>query len=1343
MTVSYGTQSLMHIRDRLRTVLLLRKTSQFCGLCASSPRQQLRSVRTAGKPRLDLDAAPTELELLLGQQGNSDAHRVEARTKIGHDETLDINKESVLPRIRRYRKRDRQHASGNDLVETAPLARSRCPTVDEPIYRGTQNQRSYVFRGVRNNMVHISYKYRRFLKVQDLEEDLSEKGKSVENEGQTLEETEELFQNWLGLLNPLPPSAFPRRPVVKQDGNPAIRAQERDNRTVRPAFALDTTPAPPENNKSPSIAISAQEFGQGAIKRASRDHKLNTASDLPSRRPLGMPTWLSASNNHIIRHGGSTIPYRSHAARLHTGKASRSPSVSGSSLHTGSDITPQIPSVQEVGIREHLRLWQEWQNEGPTRPPLSPQPGFSKPNLKENAESELGEDVLSVTSDSLDPALSRDWGVVCGPDKDQDGEVDTHNFLKPGDVIGFRTKAEPLLAIFIRNFEYQSQFYSIQGKWFHMGSQFVSFRINDVFSQQDIDPIVQYLPDKEIDTKELEKLQSMKVNVPQGIGAPLLERLQALSNASAEVYREHAETLDRAHSLVAHERDFTEMTLPDIAMVVLQKRNVSELTDAMLWAVDKALTRNPNFRKNRSFYHRGYPLWRINPAVMMQGHEQVRIWVREYLEGIIAQATSLDGASSVFEHDKDSRSSNPIPTFLRKARRLVKSSRTHRSVTAHAGLGPMDAGAMASKPPQRADFRTKSLVAFDKLETELIMYLKSWCVTWDITSAGGTWSLSPALLRATGLYEGHALDERTGYLFLQELGVLAPWENRFAYSGDVLPAVHKDSKIEKPAAVGAPFTPLNQRLEDSLEHLRRDWGNLPVYCIDDASAQEIDDGISLERPSGEDALIWVHIHVANPSAFLKPNDAVGRYAAQLLETIYLPDKSYPLLHPTLSQARFSLAENRPVLTFSAKLTHDGEIVETDITPGWIRNVKRITPTRLSRELGLDENTSERPSQLLQVGQPKSFTPAEAAEDHLLSPSEAADLRTLQQLGVARRLKRTSGESATRSFHGTVPEPQVFVERGGISRMFNAHLGRQFIGDPSISWEASEVDMTGELRRENSQVAVADIMILAGEIAGRWCGERNIPAVYRGTIRDPAPNMSPEAYKTNVIDHAMQSKGYIPIMLYRSYNRLLGQSTYRSSPFPHAILGTQSYMKATSPLRRYQDMLAHWQIQAALLNEARHGKRSLVGRNSNSSDGSVTTDDDAYLPFSRADLDALVPSLELRERAITDMSKKSSVHWIMQLLHRAFYFKEADLPPVFDLLVHRETEALAPRGNAIAYTKQLSGIDADLLENEVSKKAGGIRVGDWWQARIEGVDTYGARLRMVPVRLTERDAFGLE
>ncbi|KAL8959650.1 MAG: hypothetical protein Q9193_003520 [Seirophora villosa] len=1154
-------------------------------------------------------------------------------------------------------------------------------------------------------MIHVDY---RCLLDSEAQDYLDKKRKWVQEEEENLENAEDLFREWLG------------QPAASQ----------------RPGFGQYRGPARYENWDQMNINDKELDIGQYAARRY-------VANELGPKGPLGMPVWRPAPNNDMIHHGGPAVPYRSHVARLHTNRATQSPLASSPSLPSSPDIAPQIPSVQDVGIREHLRLWQDLQDGRFTAAPSPATLGFPKPDRTESAASQSGEDELSVTHDSSDPAMGRDLGVMSAPDKDDEGEVDTRHFLNPGDVIGFRTKAEAMLAIFIRNFDTQSQFYSMQGKWFHMGSRFVSFRMPNVFSQQDLDPIIEHLPDKEVDAKELETLQSMTIDVPQGIGAPLLEKLQALSNDSAEVYREHAGRLDRAHILLARQRKSTEMTLPEIAMVLLQKQNASELTDVMLWTVEKTLDRNTTFRKNRSFHHRGYPLWKIHPAAMMEGHEQVRVWVREYLEGVIAKVTSLNGPSSVSEHGEDSQSSNPIPRFLGKARTLVESSRAHRSVTAHAGLGPMDAGAMAGKSPGSAEGYAKTLASFDASETKIIMYLMSWCVTWDVISAGGTWSLSSAILRATGLYEGHALNERTGCLFLQELGVLAPWENRFAYEVKVLPALSNESKIENAATIGAPFPASHTRLEDSLEHLRKDWGNLPVYCIDDASAQEIDDGISLERLPGDDSLIWVHVHVANPSAFIKPSGAVARYAAQLLQTIYLPDKTYPLLHPKLSQAHFSLAKDRPVLTLSAKLTLDGDIIETDITPGWIRNVKRLTPARLSRELGEDEDTSERQSRLLRVGRPMSFTPAESAECDL-SPSESADLRTLQQLGAARRQKRTGGESATRSFHGTVPEPQVFLEKGGIPRMFNPYVGRQFFGDPSISWEALEVDMTGELRRNESRVAVADIMVLAGEIASRWCGERNVPAIYRGTVRDPAPNMSPEAYKTNVIDQAKQSKGYVPIMLYRVYNRLLGQSTCRSFPFPHAILGTQSYMKATSPLRRYPDMLVHWQIQAALLHEARHGKGSLlVGNNGNN--GNSTSDNApsaSHLPFSRADLDAMIPGLELRERAITEIGKKSATHWIMQLLHRAFHFHEATLPPLFDVLVHHETGVLGVVFNAVGYTKQLSGINADVLENEVSRRAGGIRVGDWWQTRIEGVDTYASRLRMLPVRLTQRDAFGL-
>lgn len=893
-----------------------------------------------------------------------------------------------------------------------------------------------------------------------------------------------------------------------------------------------------------------------------------------------------------------------------------------------------------------------------------------------------------------------------------------------------------MLAVFIRNFQFQSQFYSMQGKWFHMSTRQVSFYIPKLFTQQDIDPLMPYLPNKEVESEALHKLQEMDKGVPREIGAPLIEKLQSLHSASDEVYREHAERIDRVHALVAHESRTTEITLLDIAMVVLQKQNVNDLTNIMLWTVHKALIRNPNFRPQPGSTHRGHPLWIVNPVRMMRGFEQVKAWLREYLEGQIAQATSPDASSTVVFNEKDSQSSNPVPSFLRKAKRLVESSRASRNITAYAGLGPLTDRSATDEPPLH---HAKSLTAFTIFEMEIIRYLKSWCLSWDIPTAGSVWALGPLLLGATESYEGRTLDEKTAFLFLQEMGIIAPWENRYVYERNVrFPKHDNSSEIAETRVVGSLSQQretrrggsLENSLEDSLEGLRKDWGDLPVYCIDDASAREIDDGISLERLNGEDSIFWIHIHVANPSAFIGPDSGISRYAADLLETTYLPEKVYPMLNSTLTESYFSLANHRPVLTLSAKVNVDGEILATDITPGWIHNTKKITPTRLDRQLGSDGDPPSKPSQMLQVGRPMDFERRNAAEDQL-SHSELAELRTLHELGIARRIKRSGGEGITQFSHGTVPNPLVYLDKGGIIPMFNPRLGRQFICDPSIAWEACEADVTGELALGRTQNFVADIMLIAGEVAGRWCAERGMPIVYRGTIRDPAPRLNLENYKKNTIDYSMRVKGYVPTRFYRELNRALGQSVGRSVPFPHAVLRTEVYTKATSPLRRYPDLLNHWQIQAALLHEARHGKGSLIG-----------STDDSYLPFSRSKLDAMIPGIELRQLVMKHLTKQSKVHWIMQLLHRAFHFKEAVLPELFDVLVHIEPRTLLKEGNAVGYTRQLSGLDADLVENDTTKREGGIRMGDRWQCKMDGVDTYAARLKMWPLKLMEREVWGV-
>lgn len=93
---------------------------------------------------------------------------------------------------------------------------------------------------------------------------------------------------------------------------------------------------------------------------------------------------------------------------------------------------------------------------------------------------------------------------------------------------------------------------------------------------------------------------------------------------------------------------------------------------------------------------------------------------------------------------------------------------------------------------------------------------------------------------------------------------------------------------------------------DALDGLRKDWGDLPIYCIDDVGAHEIDDGISIE-PAGQPGEYWVHIHTANPGSEIAPGSELGKRSEAMAGTSYLPEKVIRMLPENLVQERFSLA----------------------------------------------------------------------------------------------------------------------------------------------------------------------------------------------------------------------------------------------------------------------------------------------------------------------------------------------------------------------------------------------------------------------------------------------------
>ena len=100
-------------------------------------------------------------------------------------------------------------------------------------------------------------------------------------------------------------------------------------------------------------------------------------------------------------------------------------------------------------------------------------------------------------------------------------------------------------------------------------------------------------------------------------------------------------------------------------------------------------------------------------------------------------------------------------------------------------------------------------------------------------------------------------------------------------------------------------------------------------------------------------------------------------------------------------------------------------------------------------------------------------------------------------------------------------------------------------------------------------------------------------MYRGTSQGSAP-FNVEKFFDEILEPARQQSedGAYPMHLGLLYFKQLGRTVLSTEPLKHRVLGMDHYCKVTSPLRRYGDMILHWQIEAALREEARTG-RNLV------------------------------------------------------------------------------------------------------------------------------------------------------
>lgn len=326
---------------------------------------------------------------------------------------------------------------------------------------------------------------------------------------------------------------------------------------------------------------------------------------------------------------------------------------------------------------------------------------------------------------------------------------------------------------------------------------------------------------------------------------------------------------------------------------------------------------------------------------------------------------------------------------------------------------------------------------------------------------------------------------------------------------------------------------------------RRDLTHLPAFAIDEASTREIDDALSVEilvdaekegGPMHTRQILWVHI--ADPSRYVELGSPLDKEARRRLSSLYLPTGTVPMFPMNLAAGPLSLTpdEISCALSVGMMLDADGGIdksVPPIITPSTVKT------TRLTYE------------QVDKMLDPFAMAGDENSDMDGIEDLEATldALRRLDWASEQRLQWRKDGGSLESIGPYELPDMQVKARPSA---------------DEPDGWA---VDIVARERYTASRI-VTELMLAANEAIAMF-GEANaIPMPYRCQDMD------------DVSDEEIESTPEGPCRAWLAI-RSTTKSQISPTPRPHAGLGLDVYVQATSPVRRYADLALHHQLKAHL------------------------------------------------------------------------------------------------------------------------------------------------------------------
>lgn len=336
---------------------------------------------------------------------------------------------------------------------------------------------------------------------------------------------------------------------------------------------------------------------------------------------------------------------------------------------------------------------------------------------------------------------------------------------------------------------------------------------------------------------------------------------------------------------------------------------------------------------------------------------------------------------------------------------------------------------------------------------------------------------------------------------------------------------------------------------------RRDLRKECIFTIDPADAKDFDDAVSFKVL--ENGNFEIGVHIADVSYYVKPKTLLDREAYARATSVYLVDRTIPMLPEALSNNLCSLRPNEDKLCFSAIFEMDSS---AKVLKQWFGRTVINSSFRFAYE--------EAQQIIDRDGDMKEYTPVMPEGK---TPSAEVVTAVLELHKIATVLRKKRFKAGSISFER--PEMKVVVDETG-----------------------KPVDVVQKVTKSANWL-IEEFMLLANKAVAthvtREIRKEAPTFVYR--VHDE-PNMEKVAELKTFVKHFgyKMEAADTPKQLAKSLNKLVEQlrgkpecdtiellalrcmarAQYSTNNIGHYGLGFQYYTHFTSPIRRYPDMMVH-------------------------------------------------------------------------------------------------------------------------------------------------------------------------